>query len=633
MAILVGTSFFLYRMADSLDDRHGTSDDYYDPYCDLCFKPKGLNVKAWGYCKECYQFLCTDCNIFHGNLQAARGHTVLRGEDMPQSQDAKPPRFEDCEVHPKHVKNQFCFEHQILICLSCSSANHKSCSVSSVDDACQNIQPAEIDTLLDKMNDLRKGFEKISSSLDDNMKSLIQEKEMMVNEAKELYQKIISKADKLLRELIDEIDLNYKRYVSALSENQKRIQKAVSRLDTSLNDIAQERGKRGKCIDVKVFLRMHDALREKDLFKNDIEDFNKNLCNVSLSFAASDVIQDFLSSSSAMGDVCATESPLNLSIGTPDIRFPVSPPLSPTVNPQPSPPQAKGQTETQGAAKRAEGSQQTAMAAVTQPRKLGTYQINMECQDDKCWITGIAITKDGKIILADYNHFKVILFSRQMKFLFSLSLSSRVWDVEMTGDKETVVSTYNPKLIFLHISDNKLAIKREVKLPFYIHGITRYKDYLIVTCPNAAPRTVKLIDMTGKVIWSLSTGDTGQTLFKRPWFVSSFAGGKSSSVIVTDNDNHTLTLLNGDTGEVITTHQLERKFPRGVATDNAGNVYVCHFGTGEVAVLSADLSREKILLSNQQGLRSSPQAIAFHELSRQLVISYCGESCIDIYQF
>ena len=620
-------------MADSLDDRHGSSDDYYDPYCDLCFKSKGLNVKAWGYCKECYQFLCTDCNIFHGNLQAARGHTVLRGEDMPQSQEAKPPRFEDCEVHPKHVKNQFCFEHQILLCSSCSSANHNSCSVASVDDACQNIQPAEIDTLLDKMNDFRKGFEKISSSLDDNMKSLIQEKEMMVNEAKELYQKIISKADKLLRELIDEIDLNYKRYLSALSENQKRIQKASSRLDTSLNDIAQERG---KCIDVKVFLRMHDALRDKDLFKNDIEDFNKNLCNVSLSFAASDIIQDFLSSSGAMGNVSGTKSPLNLSIGTPDIHFPVSPPLSPTVNPQPSPPQAKGQTETQDADKRAEGSQQTAMAAEAQPRKLGTYQINMECQNDKCWITGIAVTKDGKIILADFNHCKVKIFSREMKFLFSLSLSKRVWDVEMTGDKETVVSTYDPKLIFLYVSDNKLAIKREILFPLIIYSITRFKDYLIVTCPHAAPPAVKLIDMAGKVIWSVSTGDTGQALFKIPWYVSSFSDSKSSSVIVTDNDNRTLTLLNGDTGEVITTRQLEWKIPRGVATDNdnAGNVYVCYFGTREVAVLSADLSKEKILLSGQQGcLRSYPQAIAFHQMSRQLVISYYGESCIDIYQF
>ena len=400
MANFSGNFYFSYRMTESLDDRHGTSDDYYDPYCDLCFKSKGLNVKAWGYCKECYQFLCTDCNIFHANLQAARGHTVLHREDMPQSQEAKPPRFEDCEVHPKHVKNQFCFEHQILLCSSCSSANHKSCSVASVDDTCQNIQPAEIDTLLDKMNDLRKGFEKISSSLDDNMKSLIQEKEMMVNEAKELYQKIISKADKLLRELMDEIDSNYKRYISALSENQKRIQKAISRLDTSLNDIAQEKG---KCIDVKVFLRLRDALRDKDLFKNDIEDFIKNLCNVSLSFAASDIIQDFLSSSGAMGDVCGTKLPLNLSTGTTDIRFPVSTPLSPTVNPQPSPLQAKGQTETQGAAKRAEGSQQTAMAAVTQPRKIGTYQINMKCEVGKCWITGIAVTKDGKIILADFH--------------------------------------------------------------------------------------------------------------------------------------------------------------------------------------------------------------------------------------
>lgn len=615
-------------MADSLDDRHDTSDDYYDPYCDLCFKSKGLNVKAWGYCKECYQFLCTDCNIFHGNLQAARGHTVLRGEDMPQSQAAKPPRFEDCEVHPKHVKNQFCFEHQILLCSSCSSANHKSCSVASIGDACQNIQPAEIGTLYDNLNDLRKCFEKICSSVDDNMKTLRKEKKKMLKKSQAFYQNIISKADQLLRELKDMIESNYKRYISALSENQKRINKAISRLDTSLNEIAHEKG---KCIDIKVFLRIHDALKDKDLLKNDIEDFNRRLCNVSLSFTPSDVLLDFLSSPGAMGTVSGTYSPLNLSIGTPDIRFPVTTPLPPTVNPQPSLPLAKGQTETPGAAMRDGRSKQ---AAVAQPRKLGTYQISTDCEDDKCWVTGIAVTKDGKILLADYNHRKVRLFSKGMKFLFSLSLSSKVLDVEMTGDQETVVSTLDRKLVLFHVLNNELAFKRELRLSFYIHGITRYKNHLVVTCPHDVPPTVKLIDMAErKVLWSLSADDNGQSLFERPWHVSSFADSKHSSVVVTDNDNHTLTLLKGDTGEVITTRQLQRKIPRGVCTDNAGNVYVCCFMTHEIVVLSADLTKERILLSGQQDLRSEPHAIAFDELSRQLLVSYWGESCIDIYQF
>ena len=142
---------------------------------------------------------------------------------------------------------------------------------------------------------------------------------------------------------------------------------------------------------------------------------------------------------------------------------------------------------------------------------------------------------------------------------------------------------------------------------------------------------MKLIDLTGKVYWSVSSDQHGQSLFCSPWYLDSHDAGRSSTVIVTDLDNHTLTLLNGETGEVITRRQLQGKRPKGVTTDTAGNVYVCYYWTDEVSVLSEDVSEEKILLSRQDGLSGCPRAIVYDDKTHQLLIS-CNKNIVDSFK-
>ena len=85
--------------------------------------------------------------------------------------------------------------------------------------------------------------------------------------------------------------------------------------------------------------------------------------------------------------------------------------------------------------------------------------------------------------------------------------------------------------------------------------------------------------------------------------MSRYADESSPAVVVTDMNNHTITLLNGETGEVITRRcQEQGKQPRGVTTETAGFICVCYNNTNEVAVLSKGLSEEKIILSERDGL-------------------------------
>ena len=229
---------------------------------------------------------------------------------------------------------------------------------------------------------------------------------------------------------------------------------------------------------------------------------------------------------------------------------------------------------------------------------------------------------------------KLKLFSPDMKFLSSVSSPPcGPWDIAVVNDKEAVVTTDDKTLAILDISERQLSIKRSVQVDTNVLGISSLKSKLLVTCPNTEPPSVKLIDQTGRVYWSVSTDQQGRQLFKYPEYVCCHDDDGTSSVIVTDWKKNTLTLLKAETGEVVTIHQQEKdKEPRDVTTDTDGNIYVCYWSTHEVSVLTGDLTKVKTLLTKRDDLCHGPRAIVYEETRRQLFVSYWVYGSIDCFQ-
>ena len=153
------------------------------------YRRAAANVQTKTLCKTCYQYLCSECLIFHNNLQGTRGHVVVQGDDMPRSIADKPPRFEDCEVHPKHVKGQFCFEYQTLFCCLCATTTHTGCKVLSVDDACKSISSSDITSTYDIISDFSENIKAVTTSFE----QLKVEKADALEEAQDMYHKERSK--------------------------------------------------------------------------------------------------------------------------------------------------------------------------------------------------------------------------------------------------------------------------------------------------------------------------------------------------------------------------------------------------------------------------------------------------------
>ena len=226
---------YVFRMADSLVSRHGASDEYHDPYCEPCDESRGKNVKVKGFCRNCNQFLCTECHIVHGRLMATKGHVIQTGTDMPLSMADKPPRYETCDDHPKRLKDQFCYHHRELICSMCSSASHSMCDTKSVEDTCKYIQLSEVDNLCDANKNYKSKLSKFLSYVDKHGSNLIDQRQTLLKDAQTAYDKIIAEINRSFQNMKTVIEAECDLQNATVSQLKQAIDAQISLVDAEIN--------------------------------------------------------------------------------------------------------------------------------------------------------------------------------------------------------------------------------------------------------------------------------------------------------------------------------------------------------------------------------------------------------------
>ena len=664
-------------MADCVDDRHVTCDEYLDPRCEPCFDSKKRNILVLCYCHECHQFMCSDCHVYHGKFSLAKNHFIVRGSKMPKSMADKPPKYERCDNHPSQWKDRFCCDHKELVCSTCSDTHHKTCLIKSVDDVCKTIPTSENDALCDAVKNLNDIAKSVKDAIETNLEDLAEQRNHLMQETKILHENAISKVNELFQNSQSEIAAEYKSLNEQFDENKEKIADINTRID---GEVDKTKKLKGKPFDAKLFLKAREHVQVINQIMDDFRALNQSRRLVSMSFDHSHLSKEILSASATLGSVKKEESKPDANELS-DITFPQSIPTNTqptqiTTRPmgnQQSPtlpillpaPGISGQISTkrqitpssrpvvslqdqidsldlshhrvynlpakfqQPKGDMARSRSVLASVPLTQIKATKQTGYNIQAKDDnkRFLIAGMAITKNNRMLLVDRNNVKVKLFSPDMKHLFSVSVTDTPWGIAVVNDDTAVVTTEKQTLVLLNVSKTwifweKLSISRTVKLDYTVRGISNCKDKLAVTSPFTAPPSVKLIDQTGRVYWSVSQDQQGWRLFLQPLYVCCHDNDGTSTVVVTDCSKKTLTLLKAETGEVVTTRQLEgNKRPSGVTTDTAGNVYVCCRGTGEVSVLTGDLSEERILLTGQDGLSEGPHAIVYNQARQQLIVS------------
>ena len=268
---------------------------------------------------------------------------------------------------------------------------------------------------------------------------LATQKAYLLKNVQDIKENAIAKIEKLFKEITPETDSTYTTNLANLGRDRNKLNDVIN-LEDTLDDIGKLKG---NTVDKKVFMKIHDILKDVEQCKADTEKLRSSDMYVKMSFIPDKLMNESLSTTNKMGSIFLDRFQPQVLISVPELSFPTSPSRSLPVSRGRSG-RAQSRTSDRVAEKMAELSQ-------IKTTKLASYDVKLYEDRSDCNISGIVITKVGKRLLADWNNRKIKLFSRDMKLLCSLSLSTAPWDIAVTGVREAVFSCDEKMLLILSI--------------------------------------------------------------------------------------------------------------------------------------------------------------------------------------
>ena len=142
-------AFFVERMKD-LFGKMAKAEGKMEAMCEQC-----AGAKSIAFCRQCTEFICSDCVRSHKKLKVFAGHVVATLEDLKRG-GAKSIPFEEvpppkCPDHDELMKI-FCFDCNRLICRDCTVIDHNGHNFNFL----KKCAPESRKTLRDSLAPLRK---------------------------------------------------------------------------------------------------------------------------------------------------------------------------------------------------------------------------------------------------------------------------------------------------------------------------------------------------------------------------------------------------------------------------------------------------------------------------------------------
>ena len=247
-----------------------------------------------------------------------------------------------------------------------------------------------------------------------------------------------------------------------------------------------------------------------------------------------------------------------------------------------------------------------------------------------CEVFGLEVTPDGRVIVADKQNGNIKMFDEEKQFMTSyiVTWESVYFFIAVIDNEELVVSlSGDKKLLILLLNPNKIKMKQTIRVKEPMASVSTFEDKIIaLTFTGSA---VSLLNRKGNILWSkcldvYRSSNIYYQLVFRPLFNTCFFENNIPIVIVTDLGKSRITKLDGRTGDVIMTYDLESgKMPAGVSSDDGGILYVCCRNSREICALTSDLQANKVLISQipTDGVLFISSIIKYNSTNSQLLIS------------
>ena len=237
------TAFFVNRMKE-LHTKMEKAEGKVEVVCEMCSKSK-----AEAFCRNCMDFICTDCMKLHKRLKVFAGHQVVTLEELKMGGAKQIPLKEAppmlCKDHDEQLKI-FCFDCNRLICRDCiiyDHADHKHEFVKKSIPQCRKMLTESLAPLKKAQSDVgdaSKAVEATEAEISAQCVSVSNTIQQSFDQIMELLrqrkQQLLKDAAKLKDEKLDALKAQRKNFQVAQTEAQSLVEFVERSLENATDE-------------------------------------------------------------------------------------------------------------------------------------------------------------------------------------------------------------------------------------------------------------------------------------------------------------------------------------------------------------------------------------------------------------
>ncbi|XP_060572481.1 uncharacterized protein LOC132730540 [Ruditapes philippinarum] len=249
-----------------------------------------------------------------------------------------------------------------------------------------------------------------------------------------------------------------------------------------------------------------------------------------------------------------------------------------------------------------------------------------------CSYSSLCLLSENCLLVTYFNSRKLIIFkdmSVSTSSYDTIDLSSRCWAVAKVDNIKVAVTFVELGIIKLITFSKCMTVTKteDIKVGEGCRGVAYSNNKLIVSYIHYLA-TVKILDMSGKVLKIFDKDQHGNCLFVDPYYLTISAD--NTVIYVSDLRKNCVIGLtfDGNVKAIYKDDQLNK--PCQLTVDRSGAVFLCGLWSHNINQLSPDLTKVKILLDKKQGIKS-PAGVAYCQDKNRLYVSQCGDH-IKVYE-
>ncbi|XP_060065035.1 uncharacterized protein LOC132545372 [Ylistrum balloti] len=590
-----------------------TSSD--DKVCDACCRENEANP-AEVFCFDCPDFLCKQCRIAHKKNRTSTKHVLVSATEVCSAIDLHDLSINGlCSNHDEKIIDVFCLDHKSLCCGVCVSLHHRHCnnikSIKEVSSKAMAGKPHH-------EGEWGKIAEELSKMLNEDeseMVNLASEEKEISDKISQAVQRAKNKLDELNGLFQSDLRQKFNHCKQYLSIRQKHIKTFQANAD-NCRVLMSRLEKRGDLHNI--FIAREQIKQQLLAHFQRVDHHTWRLPNSFEVTVNMPTVFDNMMELTSAADINMTSKTSQVSL---DSRKCVNNMFEILL----STPSASSFACTVSGSD-VEGSLHHLSVELIQEKLevwkgsvslMATVKSASLGQTEEICLSGGVFTDKGELIVTDFYNKRLIMFNDKYSYLDEHAVDGNPTDIALGhSDQDLFVAVVDNKIFRFTLRDGQLSTVNSFKSPMQTWGITVHGQNMCA----GTDRSVDVMSVNGDMIRS----------FKK---MGSFTYPTVSQAAVYHKDIDDIVCTQLEDGKEIARYRDPcLREPRGMGQDRDGNIYVCGLGSGNIFVLSPDLSRGREILPKLSDITKA-YGIVVHPTKLEFVVTSLKESTsLEVYK-